>query len=75
MPVEMAVRLSRDSTWTIGGVGDFGEQISLVETFEGRAEWLQRNFPETGESRDIVRHFNQTVLSSPETLIQGVFSK
>merc|ERR1712227_950122 len=53
LPVDTAIRLSRDSTWTIASMADFGDQISLVETFEGRAEWLQRNFPESGESKKL----------------------
>ena len=72
MPVDTAIRLSRDSTWTIASMADFGDQISLVETFEGRAEWLQRNFPESGESKKIVKDFNTKVLSAPETIIQGL---
>ena len=37
----------------------------------GRKEWLQQNFPEIGESSAIIEKFNSSVLSVPETVIQG----
>jgi hypothetical protein len=52
-------------------VENVADELSTVETFQGRLTWLDLNFSESGDAKEIIKAFNKSFLSNPETVIQG----